>query len=221
MRLSKQTLTILRNFANINANILIQQGKKISTIATAKNILAEAMVDEEFPMEFGIFNLPEFLGVIGLMNEPEFQFDDKKSFMMIKEGNSKVRYTYASKDILTYPTRELKFPPVDVKFTLGSEQLAQLQKAAGTLGVQDLAVVGDGKNIVINLLDKKNSSSNEYTMDMESPTSKSFTAYFKIDNFKQIADDYTVEISEKNISRFTGVNSKVTYLISMEPDSKF
>ena len=48
MKLSDNTLTILKNFAGINNSILVKQGTKLRTISVAKNILAEAEIDEEF-----------------------------------------------------------------------------------------------------------------------------------------------------------------------------
>lgn len=221
MKLSKQTINILKNYAGINSNILIQTGSKLSTIAVMKNIMSTVDVEEKFPSEFGIFNLQEFLGVVGLMNDPEFEFDEKNKCMYIKEAGIKVKYTYASKDILTYPQKDIKFPNADVSLSLTADHFAQLQKAAGVIGVQDVAIVGNGKKILINILDKKNPSTNEYSLDVDAETDKEFVAYFKIENLKQIADDYDIDLSSKNIARFVGKENKVTYYIAMEPDSKF
>lgn len=224
MKLSKQTLNALRNFASINANIFVPKGSKLSTIATAKNIMAEVQCEEVFPMDFGVFNLQEFLGVLGLMNNPDIEFDTKKNYMMISEGRTKIRYTFASPDILTYPMKDIKFPAPDIEFSVSGDLLSQLQKGAGAIGVQDVVFVGNGKNIVVNVVnavDKKSVSSNEYTIDLDIPTTLTFSAFFKIENFKLIDDDYKIELSSKNISRFTGLNSKIVYYIAMEPESKF
>jgi len=219
MKLSKQTLDILRNFSAINANILIKKGSKLSTLAVAKNIMAEVTVTEKFDKEVGIFNLPELLGIIQMMGDPEIKLEDK--FMTLSEGKSKLRYVYADNSILTYPTKDIKMPSEDITFNIDAAQLMQIQKAAAALGVQDVAVVGDGKSLVIQVTDKKNGDGNQYTIDLNTDTDKVFTVYFKIENFKHIPDDYEVTISTKNISKFVGSTVGATYYVAVEQDSEW
>jgi hypothetical protein len=219
MKLSKQTLDILRNFSAINANILIKKGSKLSTLAVAKNIMAEVTVTEKFDKEVGIFNLPEHVGIIQMMGDPEIKLEDK--FMTLSEGKSKLRYVYADNAILTYPTKDIKMPSEDITFNIDAAQLMQIQKAAAALGVQDVAVVGDGKSLVIQVTDKKNGDGNQYTIDLNTDTDKVFTVYFKIENFKHIPDDYEVTISTKNISKFVGSTVGATYYVAVEQDSEW
>jgi hypothetical protein len=221
MKLSKKTINVLKNFSGINSNILIQPGNKLSTIAVLKNIMASVDVDETFPSEFGIFNLQEFLGVIGLMNDPELEFDEKTHAITIKEGHIRVKYIWAARDVLTYPQKDIKFPDTDVEFSLTAEQLSQLKKASGIVGVPDIAFVGDGQKLYCTVIDRKNPSTNEFSLDVDTKTDKVFTAYFKIENFKQIEDDYDIQLSSKNIAKFTGRNEKIVYYVAMEPDSTF
>ena len=61
MKLSEKTLTVLKNFAGINNSILVKQGTQLRTISVAKNILAEANIEEEFPRQFGVYDLNQFL----------------------------------------------------------------------------------------------------------------------------------------------------------------
>lgn len=63
MQVSNETIEVLKNFAGINPNIVISPGQKLKTISEAKNIMAEADITEDFPLEFGIYDLHEFLSV--------------------------------------------------------------------------------------------------------------------------------------------------------------
>jgi hypothetical protein len=218
MKLSTNTVNVLRNFAGINANIYIKKGKKLATMAVAKNIVGEIDVEENFPEDIGIFNLSEFLGVLSLMDSPEITFDIKS--MTIKEGASKIRYGYADPSILVYPSKTINMPKSDIVFEVTATQVAQLQKAASTLSVQDIAFVGDGKKVTVQVLDKKNDSGNNYVMDIDAETSKNFTAFFKIENLKMISDTYEITLT-KGISQFKGKGLKVTYYIALEEDSSF
>jgi predicted transposase YbfD/YdcC len=219
MELSKDTLTLVKNFAGINGSLMLKAGNKLTTISEGKNIMAEVTVTEKFDKEVGIFNLPELLGIIQMMGDPEIKLEDK--FMTLSEGKSKLRYVYADNAILTYPTKDIKMPSEDITFNIDAAQLMQIQKAAAALGVQDVAVVGDGKSLVIQVTDKKNGDGNQYTIDLNTDTDKVFTVYFKIENFKHIPDDYEVTISTKNISKFVGSTVGATYYVAVEQDSEW
>ena len=74
MKISNDTRNIFKNFSTINSGIRVKSGNKLETISQMKNILAVATVDESFPQDFSIYNLPEFLGATSLMTDPDFQF---------------------------------------------------------------------------------------------------------------------------------------------------
>ena len=71
MKLSDKTIKLLKNFSSINQSILFKEGSKLRTISVMKNILAEATVDEEFPKDFGIYDLVQFLNGLDLHETPE------------------------------------------------------------------------------------------------------------------------------------------------------
>jgi hypothetical protein len=111
-------------------------------------------------------------------------------------------------------------PDKEVTFTLKKETFAKLLKAATTLNLPDVAVKGDGKSIKLIATDKKNKSSNEYSL-IVGETDKKFNAYFKTENFKMVTDDYDVAISKQKISHFVNRNKSIQYWIALEPDSEF
>ena len=43
MRLSEQTVSLLKNFASINQNLQFKEGNKLSTISAQKNILVNGI----------------------------------------------------------------------------------------------------------------------------------------------------------------------------------
>ena len=61
MKLSDKTLSLLKNFSNINQSILFKKGSSLRTISVMKNILAEANIEEEIPKDFAIYDLVQFL----------------------------------------------------------------------------------------------------------------------------------------------------------------
>ena len=221
MNLSSDTVSVLKNFSDINQNILVKPGNKVQTISTMKNILAEAEISEKFESEFAIYDLPEFLRSVELFEKPELKFNGGSN-VQIADSNSKqaIKYFFADKSVIVSPTKNITMPDKEVTFTFKKETFSKLLKAATTLNLPDVAVKGDGKSIKIVATDKKNKSSNDYSIEV-GETDKTFTAYFKTENFKMVSDDYDVAISKQKISHFVNRNKPIQYWIALEPDSEF
>ena len=221
MNLSSDTVAVLKNFSDINQNILVKPGNKVQTISTMKNILAEAEISEKFDSEFAIYDLPEFLRAVELFQKPSLNFNGGSN-VQIADNNSKqsIKYFFADKSVIVAPTKNITMPDKEVTFTLKKDDFAKLQKGVMTLNLPDVAVKGDGKSITLVATDKKNKSSNDYSISV-GETNKTFTAYFKAENFKMVSDDYDVAISKQKISHFVNRNKPIQYWIALEPDSEF
>ena len=222
MKLSDTTLSILRNFSTINNSILVKKGNQLRTISVAKNILAEAQIKEEFPRDFGVYELVQFLNGLDLHQDPDLDFTEE-SYVSIREGKRRAKYFYADPQvIISPPEKEITLPSEDVSFVLQNDVLQKLMKAAGIYQLPDLSVIGGAGVIKLVVRDKKNDTSNEYSV-VVGETDKEFTFNFKVENIKTIQVDYHVVISSKLLSRFHFKNDEMdlTYFIALEPDSKF
>ena len=205
MKLSEKTLTLLKNFSNINQSILFKQGSSLRTISVMKNILAEATIDEDLPADFGIYDLGQFLNGLALHQRPELDFQND-GFVYIKEGRMRSKYFFADpKVIVTPPEKEITLPSEDVSFTLSTDQLDKLLKAAGIYQLPDLAVVGKNGVVKILVRDKKNDTSNDFAITV-GETDESFEFNFKVENIKILPGTYDVVVSKKLLSRFTSQN---------------
>tara|TARA_B100000131_G_scaffold221528_1_gene213101 strand:+ start:123 stop:791 length:669 start_codon:yes stop_codon:yes gene_type:complete len=221
MKLSDNTLTILKNFAGINNSILVKKGNKLRTISVAKNILAEAEITpEEFPRDFAIYDLNQFLNGLSLHQDPEMDFSEE-SYLTIREGRRKVKYFYADPAvIISPPEKEITLPSEDVHFQLDSSSLEKLLKAAAVYQLPDFCVVGNAGVIKLVVRDKKNDTSNEYSIKV-GETDKEFVFNFKVENIKIIPGAYDVVVSSKLLSKFTNTSFELNYFIALEPDSTF
>lgn len=220
MNLSTETIAMLKNFSDINQNILIKPGNKIQTISNMRNILAEAEIKEKFDSEFAIYDLPQFLRSLDLFKSPELKFNGGSNMTISEAKSSKsVKYFFSDKSTIFTPNK-INMPDNHVTFTLKNDDLVELHKGVTTLNLPDVSVIGDGKNIKLVATDKKNKSSNEVSTVIGESDIK-FTAYFKSENFKMIPDDYDVAISKAKISSFISRGKNVKYWIALEPDSEF
>ena len=220
MKLSDQTLNILKNFAGINNSILVKQGTQLRTISVAKNILAEASIDEDFPRDFAVYDLNQFLNGLSLHQDPDLDFSPD-SYISIKEGKRRVKYFYADPNVIVSPPdKEITLPSEDVQFQLDSSALEKLLKAAAVYQLPDLSAVGEAGVVKLVVRDKKNDTSNEYAV-VVGETDKEFSFNFKVENIKIIPGAYNVVVSQKLLSKFTNTSVDLKYYIALEPDSTF
>jgi len=221
MKISDSTISILRNFSDINANILFKPGKTLNTVSTMKNIMAKAEVEEDFETEFGVYDLPEFLRAIDSFKQPVLKFNGSANLKIQDEKTSlSARYAFADKSTLVTPTKEIKMPDQTVTFTLKNEDYESVKKLYTNLSLPDIAFKGEGGKIKLVALDKKNSNSNESSITV-GETDIEFTAYIKAENMKIIPGEYDVALSKAKIAHFINKKVKVQYWIALEADSTF
>lgn len=215
MRLSKETYNILKNFAAINSNILINPGNVLKTISSGKNIYVEAKVTEDFDVTVPIWDLNKFLGVVSMFNNPDLEFHD--THVIISNGRSSVTYYYSEPTLLTIPTRQLKMPDVLAKFDLDEKDLNEILKAASILQVSDVRMIGgEGKfKIVVDDASQSNTNSFEIVID-ENYSGNDFEGTLDVSEIKFIPGSYTVELTDTVISKFTHNSIDISYFIAMK-----
>ena len=220
MKLSKNTLDMLKNFSDINMSIEIKKGNLLRTVSVQKNILAQAELEDEFPQDFAIYELNRFLGAVSLFDNPEFQFNGKSANI----GTSKhsVDYVYCDPSmIVTPPENNITFPDPEVKFTLSQDALSQIIKASNVLGTPEISVECESGNISVKALDVNNDSTDTFKVELEEKSEHKFRFVFKTENMKMIPGNYDVEISSKGISHFSLQGQKLQYWIATESSSTF
>jgi hypothetical protein len=217
MKINNKTLNILKNFATINPSIIVKPGNILKTISSSKTILARAEVPDTFEYPFAIYNLSQFIGCISMFTDPDLDFDE--SSVTISDGKNKIVYHYAdSSIILAPPDKDINIPSVDAEFKISATDIPSVAKALSILELTEIAFVGDGDNILIQAIDSKNPSSNQYSVKVGA-TDKVFKAIFKPDNLKMVPDDYVVTLSSKGLSKFVG--TEATYYVAIEATSTF
>ena len=221
MKISDNTVSILRYFSDINANILFKPGKTLSTMSTMKNIMAQADVEEEFESEFGVYDLPEFLRAIDSFQQPVLKFNGTANLKIQDEKSTlSARYAFADKSTLRYPSKQISMPDKTVTFSLKNSDYESVKKLYTNLSLPDIAFKGENGKIKLVALDKKNSNSNESSV-VVGETDLEFTAYVKAENMKIIPGDYDVALSKAKIAHFINKKVKVQYWIALEADSTF
>lgn len=225
MKLSNETVGVLKNFSSINANIVIQNGDTIRTISEAKNIFAKAKLQESFDTSFGIYDLNEFLGAYSMFKDPDIVVSADNSSATIKEGKSSVKYFFSDPSILTSPAKDVQLPSVEVSFSLSQDDMAAIRRASSALGVTDVVIEGKAgeSTAVARVTDVRDATSNsfEIELDIDTRPEDGFKIVYNIANFKFLPSNYKVEISKILVSKFTNEDSSIEYFVALEKSSTF
>jgi hypothetical protein len=220
--LSKNTLAILKNFASMNSNILVKPGNVIKTITPSKNGMGEAEVDETFDVEFGIWDLNKFLGVISLFNSPSLEFNDK--FVTITGANgSSVKYFYSEPRLLTVPTKQVNMPSVAISVDLSEKTFSDLQKASSVLQLPDLSFTNVDDKIFAIVHDINDPTTNSYKVEVGDlkDNSCNFSFNFKMENIRLLPGNYKIDFAKNVVGQFTHEMLNLTYWFAMENTSTY
>jgi|TARA_R110000744_G_scaffold379136_2_gene496510 hypothetical protein len=223
MKLSTETLSILKNFGAINQGILFKAGKTLKTVSSHKNILAQVNITEEVPADFGVYDLNNFLSVISLGTDPTFEFEDKNVIIVSNKGRSKTKYRFCEPTmIVTPPEKELVMPEPEISISLTADDFSDIMRTAAVLASPQIAVESTGTKVNLATLDTSNDSSHTNTLEIAEGDGKVYKMIFKTENLsKLMPGNYDVNISSKGISHFKNKDIDLQYWVTTEQGSKF
>lgn len=222
MELTEKTLTVLKNYATINPNVVINNGNVIKTISEAKNVLSTAEVDVEFPKQVGIYDLSEFLSVLSLVDSPRLTFEDNNFLISDGSGRTRIKYFYSDIDMLTVPSKDIIMPECEVSFSLDRETLTRVKRAASVLGHTEMSLSVVNDVLQLSVIDQNDKTSNVFSIDVDGEyKDPNFNFVFNIANLKMVDDDYRVDISSKLISHFVNEISGIQYWVALEKTSTY
>ena len=223
MELSENVIQVLKNFASINSSIVIEPGNKLATISEARNVLGSAVIDQEFPRGFGLYDLNEFLNVVGLIDEPRLRFEDTHVLVGDSTGRSTIKYFYTDTEMLTKPPSTFNMPEPEVVVDLSNDVLNKVKRAASVLGHAEMVISSNDGCVTLSIQDIENSTSNTFSIDVPAKydTNATFSFVLNISNLKVLPGDYEVKISSKLISQFTSKDGAAEYHIALEKTSSY
>ena len=222
MRISEGTMDVLKNFSTINPSLAFKQGNTIRTVSEQKNILAQAVVEDAFPVDFAIYELNQFLGLASLFDNADFAFGEADVTIRDENNKSHSRYTYTDPSMVTSPPeKNLDMPDPEIQFSVTADDLKAVVSAANQLGLPEVVVRGGATGIALVATDMKNPTSNEYSRDVGGSNGDIFNMVFKTENLKFISGDYDVKISKAGISHFKNISGHIEYWVATETNSEY
>ena len=220
MKLSSETLAILKNFANINSGIEFKAGNVLKTIAPSRTIMSRVTLKDEFPEDFCIYDLNQFLSVHSLLKDPEINFNEMN--IVLTSGRSKINYRKTAKEMIITADKDIGQMPADASFRLTEDVFIGMMKASSVLQSPNIAFESDGDKVYVTSFDAKDDSAHTNSIELADGNGNIFKAVFLTENLKMIPGTYDVEISSKGISSFKHAFQELDYWVAIETkESKF
>ena len=220
MKISQETLVLLKNFSSINPGIFIHEGNKIRTVSQSKTIFAQAELEDSFEQDFGIYDLNNFLSVLTLSGKelPELEFDTHHVIVKSLGGRSKIKYRLTDKQmIVTPPDKDIVINNPDIKFTLTSQDYDWITKSGNVLQSPNLAIIGEDGVLKLSTFDSSNDSAHLNSIDIGEAESD-FKFVFKTENLKMLAGEYDVTVDPGRLAQFSSTVLKLDYYVAIEKE---
>lgn len=221
MKIDPFTVSVFENFAQINTIIWLNEGNVLETASSSHSLLARVTVDPVFPKTCGLYNASRFVNILKMYQEPEIEFKDTQLFVGIGSRQTRLGYGEPSLfDIVRLP-KSFKFPTSDIKASISSVVLRDLDKAVRVLGVEDLIIKGDGKELTISAMDLEDETSNYHSIYL-GQTDRTFKAVIKHSNMTLLPMDYDIEIvANKKEPTVKFTSNRIQYLAALDESSEF
>ena len=217
IKLSKDSLEIIKNASLINNSLKFTATNEIKTIAASGAIIMEATLAEVFPKEFSVYELNKFLSVLNLatMKDAELVFEDDK-LVTIQSGKSKINYYFTSQQFVQHPNKAIKLPSVELETEIDAETLEGFTKAASALGHKMMIFRVSAKKSYLVATTPELDTSNDYVFELGDVDTVDGDYKLKIENLKLIPGDYEVQISAKGLAAFKHKTRPIMFYMGLE-----
>jgi hypothetical protein len=217
MRISNDTITILKNLATINPAIFLSAGSTIKSRAEAGNIHVEVTLEEEFPIDCPIWDLPSLISMLTLFPEAEVEFGEHS--LSISKDDNEFQFYYADSEIVKEVKN--KIPKYDALFEcrLTVSDIQTINKTAGILKASSISFICDGTKVYLVVGDETVSTKNSYNK-LVGECDTRFAYHIDRQSFKLIDDEYKVSVSKSpKFVHFASESMSLDYAIAVKANS--
>jgi hypothetical protein len=222
MKLSEQTLAVLKNFASINVNLKIAPGKTVKTVAPTKNIFATSKLKDEFPVEVAIYDLPAFIQALTFFKDPTLEFGEKK--VVISNGDAAITYFYSDPSIvMAPPEKDINLDETLFEWDMSENDVNEILKVTAALSAPTISVTSKKGSVELRVHDRKNDTSNSYRKTLKA-CKKDFDVALRAENFKVLPGAYKCQVARKGAIGVlhwvnTAKDTDLEYYATVEADS--
>lgn len=214
MKMTSETLDVLKNYAFHNGNLLINPGSLVHTKNESVTVYSAYESPEEFDEQIAIYDLNQFLQALNLFEDPEIEVDSGyvRIFSSTVQGKE-LFYRMSQPKLLSTPTSKIPDMEFAVTTKLTRKDLNALLHAAAVLKNERIVFVNIDGNLVAKTSDKQanKAGSNFQTVISENVNElpDDFELAFDLTQFKILPLDYEIgfNLSENSIAHLKSLDS--------------
>jgi hypothetical protein len=214
MKLDKTTFEILKNFSQINSNLVINEGNIIRTINPGKTAFAKAVVPNTFEKEFAVYDLNELLALVS-GNDADLIFGENA--ITITDPQGMATFNYSDPDVVqTPPSAEMPVPEGFYSIEISATTLAAWRKNVGILAAPLIVFTSDGTTAKVTIGNPDITSSSKYESTLGA-SENVFKAAIPTESLKMMEGDYLISFpSTGKFAYFSSKDKDLKYWIALD-----
>lgn len=225
MNFSKETLEIFTAISRINVKAPIngavfKKGSKIKARRYKSDMpVLYADIKEDIPRDFAVHDLPKFISLFSVLEDPDLSFDDQ--YIIFKSGKKKAKLRYVAEHLIEndakFFEREIQMPSLDFTCDIDGTTLKSITDATSMFQAPQIAFIGDGKTMSLTTFNAKDPKSDKLEIEIgESDWQCSVIVDMSLVQF--LKRDYKVSISKRGLLEWKTDDLK--YYITASEKSK-
>lgn len=219
MKLSQETIQVLKNFQAINTNLIMYPGNMLATQNNGRSIFAMHEIVETIPQLVHIYDLPSLLGILSLSDDPEITFNES-SFTINNQHGGEFEYYYSDPAVVFGPKNKTPNLEDVYTFNITKEEISMLIKGSGILGATTFSIFVRNDSVYTTLGDPKTPSSNAYTKLIGAANELDFDIRVSVGDLKMVPDNYEVSLTTKKFVKFKSQTKNALYVINPTSQSR-
>ena len=217
MKISTNSMLVLKNFSQINNSLFVNESNVLKTMSNSGSIIAVYDSEETFS-DFAIYDMNELLSIISLFKLEDIDFDFTSEELIIKAGKNQIKYKYTEADLIPYSDnikhsdKYKAFSKFNGNFSLSSQEIEKLQKASSIMKLKEMSVTINDDVCKISLNDNDNPLSNNF--DLEVPGEGDIEINVNVDNFQLVSGNYDISVANNTLLKFQHTELPLIYFVS-------
>jgi len=222
MKLSAETINVLKNFAKINPNFKTEKGNTIRTKDQGNTQFAIATIAETLPCDFAIYDLTKFLTVVdGLFKDPDLEFKEHEVIISSQDKEDGIQhFWYCEPGIIDDVQVLRKFPEPDAEFTLSEKLFNRMNRCVGVLSGTMKEIRFIGGNGVVKLVgyDKSKSDKNTFEIILHDYDGADFDVSVAHKRLEMIPGTYHCSVINGRILSAENTEYPIKYAVALTVD---
>lgn len=226
MKISKETLEIISAISKINAKSNVngaafRKGSQIKARRYKSDApVLYANINESFPRDFAIYDLPKFLAMFKVLEDPDLTFED--DYINFKSGKKKAKFRYVAEYLIendsTFFEKEIKLPSVDFQCDIDKGTMKSIIDAAAMFQSPQIAFTTNDGVVSLTTYNLRDPRADKFEIEVGESPDWDFNMILDVSHIQFLWRDYKVSLCKRGLIEWTSPDLK--YFVTVSDKSK-